>query len=71
MVVLIVLGGLSTPMAAQQLMTPEERTALMEKMRNAKTPEERLLAQASDEPTADLPWSTSSSPTRTPRPGCA
>ena len=27
--------------AAQQLMTPEERTALMEKMRNAKTPEER------------------------------
>lgn len=27
--------------AAQQLMTPEERTALQEKMRNAKTPEER------------------------------
>jgi hypothetical protein len=27
--------------AGQQLMTPEERTALMEKMRNAKTPEER------------------------------
>jgi hypothetical protein len=27
--------------AAQQLMTPEERTALMEKMRNAATPEER------------------------------
>ena len=26
---------------AQQLMTPEERTALQEKMRNAKTPEER------------------------------
>jgi hypothetical protein len=25
----------------QQLMTPEERTALQEKMRNAKTPEER------------------------------
>ena len=30
-----------------QLMTPEERTALMEKMRNAKTPEERQkLAEA-------------------------
>lgn len=27
--------------AGQQLMTPEERTALHEKMRNAKTPEER------------------------------
>ena len=27
--------------AGQQLMTPEERTALQEKMRNAKTPEER------------------------------
>lgn len=27
--------------AVQQIMTPEERTALMEKMRNAKTPEER------------------------------
>lgn len=27
--------------AAQQLMTPEERTALREKMRNAATPEER------------------------------
>ncbi|MBI4194050.1 MAG: hypothetical protein HY526_03115 [Betaproteobacteria bacterium] len=27
--------------AGAQLMTPEERTALMEKMRNAKTPEER------------------------------
>lgn len=33
-------GG-AGPQAAQQLMTPEERTALMEKMRNAKTPEER------------------------------
>ena len=32
---------------AQQLMTPEERTALQEKMRNAKTPEERQkLAEA-------------------------
>ncbi len=29
------------PQAAQQLMTAEERTALQEKMRNAKTPEER------------------------------
>jgi hypothetical protein len=29
------------PMAGQQLMTPEERAALQEKMRNAKTPEER------------------------------
>jgi hypothetical protein len=29
------------PAAAQQLMTPEERTATMEKMRAAKTPEER------------------------------
>lgn len=29
------------PQAAQQLMTPEERTALQEKMRSAKTPEER------------------------------
>jgi len=27
--------------AGQQLMTPEERSALMEKMRSAKTPEER------------------------------
>jgi len=27
--------------AGQQLLTPEERTALQEKMRNAKTPEER------------------------------
>ncbi len=29
------------PQAAFQLMTPEERTAMQEKMRNAKTPEER------------------------------
>ncbi|MCC7485092.1 MAG: hypothetical protein IT529_08865 [Burkholderiales bacterium] len=29
------------PGAVQQLMTPEERTALQEKMRNARTPEER------------------------------
>jgi hypothetical protein len=34
-------GGPAGPAAAQQLMTPEERTALMEKIRNAKTPEER------------------------------
>ena len=34
-------GGLAGPAAAQQLMTPEERTALQEKMRNAATPEER------------------------------
>ena len=34
-------------MAAHQLMTPEERTAMMEKMRSAKTPEERQkLAEA-------------------------
>jgi hypothetical protein len=34
-------------MGAQQLMTPEERTALMDKMHNAKTPEERQkIAQA-------------------------
>jgi len=29
------------PMGGQQLMTPEERSAFQEKMRNAKTPEER------------------------------
>jgi len=34
-------GGPAGPAAAQQLMTPEERTALQEKMRNAATPEER------------------------------
>ena len=40
-------GGPAGPAAAQQLMTPEERTALQEKMRNAKTPEERQqIAQA-------------------------
>jgi hypothetical protein len=33
--------------AGQQLMTPDERSALMEKMRDAKTPEERQkLAEA-------------------------
>jgi hypothetical protein len=34
-------GALAGFAAGQQLMTPEERTAPMEKMRNAKTPEER------------------------------
>lgn len=33
--------GLRGPQAAQQLMTPEERAATMEKMRAAETPEER------------------------------
>jgi Spy/CpxP family protein refolding chaperone len=31
-----------------QLMTPEERTAMMEKMRNAKTPEERQALMAAN-----------------------
>lgn len=40
-------GGFAGPAAAQQLMTPEERQALIEKMQNAKTPEERQkLAEA-------------------------
>jgi hypothetical protein len=34
-------AGAAGPGAGQQLMTPEERTALREKMRNAKTPAER------------------------------
>jgi len=34
--------------AGQQLMTPEERTALIEKMRNAKTPEERQQIAAAN-----------------------
>jgi len=34
------MGGGAGHGAGQQLMTPEERTALQEKMRNAKTPEE-------------------------------
>ena len=38
-------GGPAGFAAGQQLMTPEERTALMEKMRNAKTPEERTALQ--------------------------
>jgi len=35
------MGAGTGPQAGQQLMTPEERTALQEKMRNAKTPDER------------------------------
>ena len=35
------MGGGAGHGAGQQLMTPEERTALQEKMRNARTPEER------------------------------
>jgi hypothetical protein len=34
-------GGFTGPMASQQHMTSEEHTALREKMRNARTPEER------------------------------
>jgi len=34
-------AGFAGPAAMQQLMTPEERTATIDKMRNAKTPEER------------------------------
>jgi len=34
-------GGPAGGMTGQQLMTPKEHTALQEKMRNAKTPEER------------------------------
>ena len=34
-------GGFGGPAAAQQLVTPEERQAFIEKMRNVKTPEER------------------------------
>jgi len=33
--------GFAGPVVGQQLMTPEEQTALREKMRNAATPEER------------------------------
>jgi hypothetical protein len=40
-------GGFAGPMAGHQLMTPEEQQAFIEKMRNAKTPEERQkLAEA-------------------------
>jgi hypothetical protein len=41
-------GGPTGASAAQQLMTPEERTALIEKMRNAKTPEERQQIAAAN-----------------------
>lgn len=34
-------GAMGSRMAGQQLMTPEERTAMQEKMRSAATPEER------------------------------
>ena len=34
-------AGFAGPAAAQQLMTPEEQTATINKMRNAATPEER------------------------------
>jgi hypothetical protein len=40
-------GAMGSRMAGQQLMTPEEQTAMREKMRNAATPEERQkLAEA-------------------------
>lgn len=40
-------AGFAGPQAAQQLMTPEERAAIRDKMRNAATPEERQkLAEA-------------------------
>jgi hypothetical protein len=42
------MGGGAGHGAGQQLMTPEERTALQEKMRNAKTPEERQQIAAAN-----------------------
>ena len=41
-------GGAAGPGAGQQLMTPEEQTAMREKMRNAKTPEERQQIAAAN-----------------------
>jgi hypothetical protein len=41
-------GGPAGLAAAQQLMTPEERTALIEKMHNAKTPQERQQIAAAN-----------------------
>jgi hypothetical protein len=41
-------GASQGPAAAQQLMTSEERTALREKMRNARTPEERQQIAATN-----------------------
>jgi len=40
--------GFGGPAFGNQLMTPEERTALIEKMRNAKTPEERQQIAAAN-----------------------
>jgi hypothetical protein len=42
-------GGPAGSAAAQQLMTPEERTAIIEKIRNAKTPEERQQIVAANQ----------------------
>ena len=42
------MGGGAGHGAGQQLMTPEERTALQEKMRNARTPEERQQIAAAN-----------------------
>ena len=42
------MGGGAGHGAGQQLLTPEERTALQEKMRNAKTPEERQQIAAAN-----------------------
>jgi len=42
------MGGGAGHGAGQQLMTPEERTALQEKMRNARTPEERKQIAAAN-----------------------
>lgn len=41
-------GGAAEHGAGQQLMTPEERTALMEKMHNTATPEERQKIAAAN-----------------------
>ena len=41
-------GGAAGHGAGQQLMTPEERTAMREKMRSAKTPEERQQIAAAN-----------------------
>jgi hypothetical protein len=42
------MGGDAGHGAGQQLLTPEERTAMREKMRNAKTPEERQQIAAAN-----------------------
>jgi hypothetical protein len=41
-------SGFAGPMAGQQLMTPEEQQAFVEKMRSAKTPEERQQLAAAN-----------------------